>query len=468
MLSPVKKIFSSENMLDKKIVKGELPKSREAYSNVMRIALPALIELISVSLIGAVDNMMVGNLGDAAIAAVGLTTQPKMIFMSFLFALNISVTAIVARRKGESSQEEANATLRQGLILAGILGIILTILSITLAEPLMYLAGAKSDTIKYAVDYYRFVMIGLLFQPFTLVICAAMRGIGNTRITLAVNVTANVVNIICNYLLIEGHFGFPRLEVRGAAIATTFGNFVAFILVLFAIFNKNSYLHIKKGDSFKFRSDILSSIKKLSLNAMLEQIVLRFGFFIFARLVAELGTQAFAAHQICIQVLNLTFNFGDGLGVAATSLVGQNLGKKRPDLSMLYGKVAQRIAAVISSVLFVLIIVFRKFIVSLFIDDPKIIAMAGPIMILLAIAQTLQTSQVIMAGSLRGAGDTKFVAFSSFLNIGVVRPALSAILIYLCGFGLAGAWITIIVDQLFRFLLLSARFSSFKWSNYKV
>ncbi|MDP4153188.1 MAG: MATE family efflux transporter [Bacillota bacterium] len=468
MFWPLQRVFSVRYLLNPGIALGKLPKSLQAYKNVMYIAFPAMVELISVSLIVAVDNMMVGVVGPEAIAAVGLTTQPRMIFMCFLFALNVSVTAIVARRKGEQRQDDANYVLRHGIMIAGIAGVILALLAAILAKPIMYIAGAKSDTIIYATEYYRILMLSLLFQPFTLVICAAMRGIGKTKITLIVNVTANIVNIIGNYLLIGGNFGFPKLGVKGSAIATLVGNFVAFIMVVITIFNQNSYLKISKGDSFRFRPDILKSIWNLSSNALLEQLVLRFGFFIFARFVADLGTEALATHQICQQTLNITFNIGDALGVAATSLVGQNLGKKRPDLSMLYGKVAQRIAFSISTVLFALIYIYKNAIVGLFTTDISIIKAAGPIMSILALAQLLQTSQVIMAGSLRGAGDTKFVAMSSFINIGVVRPILSYLLIYPFGFGLVGAWVTICVDQTVRFIMLGRRFSGFKWSTREV
>jgi Na+-driven multidrug efflux pump len=165
---------------------------------------------------------------------------------------------------------------------------------------------------------------------------------------------------------------------------------------------------------------------------------------------------------------NMSFTFGDGLSIASSSLVGRSLGAKRPDMAIIYGKVSQRIALLIASVLFVVFIAGRYFFVGLFTDTPKVIEMGVVIMILIAISSPFQLSQVVFSGSLRGAGDTKFVAMASFISITFVRPFFTWLFCYPLGFGLTGGWISLIIDQGLRLAFSLWRFSKGEWTKKKL
>lgn len=463
-----KKLLLPQYLIKHHLIQGPLPSGREAYTTFMKIALPAVVEMMLISLIGAADTIMVGALGPYAIAAVGLTGQPMMILLALFFALNIGVTAIVARRKGEGNQKDANLCLRQALMISGALSLVITAVAVIFAEPMLVLAGAKADTLPSATHYFQIVNSGLIFRALSMTISAAQRGIGNTRVSLRINLTANIVNVCLNFVLIEGRFGFPALGVEGAAIATLIGNTVGFSLGLFSILQQGGFLRVSLRDSWKPHWEAIRSIVKIGGSAMLEQIALRVGFFLYARIVAELGTNAFATHQICMQALNLSFSMADGLGIAATSLVGQNLGAKRPDLSLVYGKVGQRLALLASVILFLIFIFGRTFIVGLFTDDALIIQRGAAIMVIAAFIMPFQTTTAVSSGSLRGAGDTKFVAITMLMSVGIMRPLVSFIMAFALGWGLAGAWYAIIVDMSVRLFILFRRFSSGKWFNIKV
>ena len=198
---------------------------------------------------------------------------------------------------------------------------------------------------------------------------------------------------------------------------------------------------------------------------MVEQVFLRIGFFVYAKMVAALGTTAFATHQICMNILNLSFALGDGFSIAASSLVGQSLGAKRPDKAMLYASITQRLALIASTFLFLFFILGRNFLVGLFTTDASIIAQGSIIMIIIAFTTHVQTSQVIISGSLRGAGDTKYVALTSFISIGVVRPLLTWALCFPAGLGLVGAWFAVFIDQNMRLFINFLRFRTGKWTR---
>lgn len=147
----IRRLFAPEYLVKKEHRLGELPSARAAYGDVMRIAFPSIVEMVLMSLIGSVDTMMVGNyLGAGALSSVGLPTQPRMLLLCLFFALNVGVTAIVARRKGEERQEDANTTLRNALMLALGLSVLLTALAVAFANPLMVLpAAARRKTKRF-------------------------------------------------------------------------------------------------------------------------------------------------------------------------------------------------------------------------------------------------------------------------------------------------------------------------------
>jgi len=461
-------VFSTRNMIDKSLARGEIPSSGEAYMVMMRIAMPAIIEMMSIAFIGMTSTAMVGRMGPEAVAAVGLTGQPRMLFMAILFALNVGVTAIISRRKGEGDRDAARAILRQAVELALVIGLTMTTLATILATPVMKLSGAKSDTIGPATMYFRISSASLFLSSLTSTICAAQRGVGNTRVTMVVNITANIVNVSFHFLLIEGRFIFPRMGVAGAGTALALSTVAGSSLAVASLFRKDAYLKISPGDNWAFNRDIINQIVKIGGNSVFEQVCLRIGFFIYSRIIAEIGTQAFAAHQIASQMMNISFTFADGVAIATTSLVGQNLGMKRPDLSVMYGKVGQRIALSVSLVLMLLSVVARFWFPVLFTNDAEVIKLAAGIILILGFIQPFQMSGIIMAGSLRGSGDVRYVAFTMLIAVAIMRPVMAYILVFPLGAGLVGAWLAILVDQGLRSVLLYVRFARGKWMNIKI
>lgn len=464
----VERLLSPKYMVKPQQICGEIAPGRDIYRRTLQMAWPAAIESILVALVGAVDTMMVGGIGAEAIAAVGITNQPKLILMALIMSLNIGVTAVVARRRGEKNRQGALACLKQSLMISAGISLLLSVLGFFFASPLLCVAGAADDILADSVTYFRVLMCGIMLTSISLTINAAQRGCGNTKISMRTNLTANVVNVIFDYLLIGGHFGFPQMGVAGAALATVLGNLVACIMSIWSVTKKDTFLTITGWKGWTFDRKIVTSVMNISSGAMVEQVFMRVGFFAYAAIVARLGTIAFSTHQICMNIIGLSFSFGDGLSVAAASLVGQSLGARRSDMAMIYGKTAQRVAFAASTLLFFLFIFGRYFLMRLFTAEPEIIAQGAMIMIIIAFTTHAQTSQVVMTGSLRGAGDTKYVALTAFLSIAVIRPLLTWLLCMVCSFGLAGAWIALLIDQFMRMSFNLARFSHGKWTTKEI
>lgn len=468
MTSLINRVYSNKYMVKPEDIVGEIPSDREVYKTATEVAWPSALEAVLVQLISSADLIMVGGLGAVAISAVGITTQPRFILLAVIFSLNVGVTAVVARRRGEGNREEANKTLRQSLLICTVLSIFLSSLGIISARPLILFAGAQSDVVESAVIYFRIICVGNFFTSLSLTINAAQRGAGNTKISMKTNVAANLVNLVFNYLLIHGHFGFPALGVTGAAIATAIGNFVGFLLSLKSITFANEFLEVKRNQSWKPERQTLKSIINISGSAFIEQVFIRVGFFTTNKLIASLGTVDFATHQICMNIVSISFAFGDGLGIAASALVGQNLGAKRADIATIYGKSLQRMSLTVGLIFVIAFILGRYFFVSLYTNDAAVIAAGANIMIIIALTSPIQASNVVITGSLRGAGDTKFVAYTSFISIGIVRPGATWLFCYPLGLGLIGAWFAFGTDQSLRFIINYARFLKGEWTKIKI
>ncbi|MBO4838528.1 MAG: MATE family efflux transporter [Lachnospiraceae bacterium] len=462
------KIFAYPSLLGGESVRGELPPEKEMYGTFLRLAWPSVIEAVLVGLVGVVDTLMVSTLGDEAIAAVGITQQPKFVLMCFLFALNVGITAVVARRKGEDNREGANHATRNGLLIGLVLVVILAFLGYRFAEPFLRLAGAKDDYIADAVTYFRIIAVSVIFQCLNGSLNAAQKGSGNTRISMVSNVIGNVVNIIFNYLLINGIGPFPRLEVKGAALATALGAFVSFAVSLSRLFQKKNYISFFCPAPWRPDRKVIGPIVKVASSALVEQLCMRAGFFIFNRIVADLSTLAYATHIACMNFLGLSFCCGDGFQVASTALAGQSLGAKRPDKAIIYCNIGQRVVFFVAVILSVTMVLLRRQIIGLYSSTPEVVEMGSRVLLFMAVITYIQTSQVIYTGCLRGAGDTRFTAITAVVSVGVVRPLMGYLLTYPVGWGLYGAWTAILLDQLCRLVMNSTRVRRRKWLQIKL
>ena len=438
---------------------GELPSVKQFIKRTFLIAWPSTLESFLISLVSLVDIIMVSTLGTSAIASVGLTTQPKFIGLAVFLSLNVAVSALVARRYGEKDQERANRILGQALVLTLGLTAIISVLCVAFADPILHLAGSAPDTHEDAVAYFRIIMGGMVFNVLTMLVNAAQRGVGNTKI-------ANAVNVVFDYLLIGGHFGFPKLGVAGAAVATVLGTVCAFIMCLFSLMKKGMFLDLRKIlRSWRFDKKTLGSIFNIGSSTFVEQIFLRVGFLTYAIIVANLGTVAFAAHQVGMNIMTISFSFGDGLSAAAVALIGQSLGEKRPDKAKIYGSVCQRFGLTCALCLSPIYLIFGRNIFSWFSSDGQILAYGAMIMTIMTFVVFLQISQVIYSGCLRGAGDTRYTAFVSLISVAIIRPLSGYLLCYPMGLGLLGAWLGLLFDQFMRFVMTAVRFVHGHWMH---
>ncbi len=443
---------------------------RQIIKDSVNMAWPAIVESFFVAFAGLVDSFMVSSLGKNAVAAVGLTTQPKFVGMSLFIATGVSMSALVARRRGQDKKEDANRVLITALVFIVLAAIALSTVFVCCASPIISMCGSSPETHDMAVDYFSIIMGGMIFNCIQIGINSAQRGAGNTKITMRTNVTSNLVNIVFNYLLIGGHFGFPALGIQGAALATVLGTVVSCIMSICSLLNKDGFISIVYIIKNKIKPciDAFVSVVKVGYSVFCEQLLMRVGFMLTAIMAADMGTDAMAAHQVGMNIMGLSFSFGDGLQSAAVALIGRSLGQGKPDLAKEYGRTCKMLGGCISAVLALVYFLGARWLYSMFFEEEQIVEIGVTIMYIMIVTVIFQIRQVIYMGCLRGAGDTLYTAISSTISVSVIRTIVSYVCGYTLGLGITGIWLGVLGDQISRFTFASIRFKQGKWTEIKI
>ena len=443
---------------------------KEYVMKTLDMAWPAILESFFAAFAGLVDSLMVSSLGAHAVAAVGLTTQPKFMGLSLFFAANVSISALVARRKGQDKKEDANRIFVTFLSFVVIAAVILSVVFVVAADPIIRLCGSEAQTHDMAVEYFQIVMGGMIFNCIQMGVNSAQRGAGNTRITMRTNLVSNSVNIVFNYLLIQGHFGFPALGIRGAAIATVLGTVVSSIMSLLSVWKQDNFVSIPYILRNKIHPawESFVSIVKVGYSVFAEQLLMRLGFMMTAIMAAGQGTAAMAAHQVGMNIMGLSFSFGDGLQATAVALIGYSLGAKKPEMAKEYGRTCRMLGNCISVVLAVAYFFGAHWLYSLFFAEEDIVAIGVSIMHVIIFVVLLQIAQVIYMGCLRGAGDTLYTAIASTISVTLIRTLGSWFCCYVLGWGIIGIWMGVVADQLSRFIFASVRFRQGRWTKISI
>ena len=447
-----------------KLAKG-LDLSREDIGRVAAITLPALLELVLSQLFTMVDTIMLGRseVSAVAIAAVGLTNNPMNLVRSVFIALNVGTTAGVAWAVGAGEKKSAAQIARNALMLNSLVGLAAAALLYSFAGQIVTFMGAGADTFDYARTYLRIVAAGFVPLSMTFAITAGFRGVGQTRLPMTYNLLANLLNVVGNYALIYGKFGLPKMGVAGAALSTALSQVVGLALALCTAFRAHTPVQMRLDGDWHLRVKWLRRILNVGMTSMLEQLIMQVGFIIFARQVSGLGTTIFAAHQIGLSINGLTWMPGQAFGVAATTLVGQSLGAGEKKKATNFVKLIHRMSLCVAVVMAALFLTCAPAIVALYTTDKQVAALSAGVLRLIALGMPGICTQLPIAAGLRGARDTRFPLMASMAGIWIFRVMLAGPFIYGFGWGLTGAWLTIVLDQSTRALVVYARFKTGRW-----
>ena len=443
---------------------------------VLVLALPAVGEQVLNTLVGLADTFLVGHLSHTAaaqlgygsaeaLAGVGLANWIVWLITVFFIAASVGSTALIARARGAGDGEGANQVLRQSLIVGLAMGTVATGCGLLLAAPAMQLLGAAPDVLSLGVLFLR--IVALTFVPAALLFigAAALRGAGDTRTPLYVMLGVNAVNILLSWLLVNGNLGAPMLGVAGSAIGAAVARGSGGLVLIGLLLRGRSGL--KLALDLRPDRETLWRITRIGAPSGAEQLVFQSALLIFVRFVTSLGTVAYAAHNVVLNIESLSFLPGMGYAVAASTLVGQSLGARRPDEAEASAYEALRQGGLMMTALGVVMLLFPHTLITLFVPDPEVAATGAAAMRIAGLFQPLLAINFVMSGGLRGAGDTRWPLYTKIISTWGVR--LPAVLLLLqLGLGLTGVWIAMSADFAVQALLALWRFRSGQWKTVRV
>jgi multidrug resistance protein, MATE family len=435
--------------------------------DVLRLALPAMGEQLLSMMVGIVDTFLVGHLGAAPLAAVGLANQWVFMATTLFASIATGSTALIARFIGAQKPEDADQVLRQSILVGALIGVVATLLGTSLAQHAVMLLGAPADVVGLSTDYLRVVSSILFFSTLMFIGNASLRGAGDTRTPLYVMMVVNVLNVVVAWTAINGPFGLPRLGVVGSALGAATGRFAGGILVIAILLKGRAGIRLRL-DHLRPDGDMIRRILRVGLPTGAEQLLFRGGQMFFARILAELGTIAYAANQVAINGWSLSFMPGFGFALAATTLVGQGLGAQDPDTAQERGYSAFRMGAGLMSLVGLTFLLFPTKIVGFFTTEPEVIAVGALPLQVVGLIQPMLAASMIFSGALRGAGDTRFPMVVTATAIWAVRLPLAYLFALVLGGGLLGAWTAMAIDMVLRGVLNFLRFRTGRWKFLQV
>ena len=437
----------------------------DALRHVLQLALPAVGEQLLNLAVGLVDTFMVGHLGAEAVAAVGLSNQSVMLITTFFMALATGVTALIARHIGAKEADGANRILHQGYLLGAVIGLVATLLGLTFAAPVMHILRAPAEVVPLGTTYLRIVSLSFVLASWLFVGNAALRGAGDTRSPMLVMLAVNVVNIAVAYATIYGLGPIPALGVAGSAIGAMTGRGMGGLIVAAILLRGRAGLRLQLRRLLPDPVQI-KRILNIGLPAGGEQLINRVGMLVYAVAVASLGTKAYAAHQLALQAESLAYMPGFGFAIAATTMIGQGLGAQQPARARSDVQMAQVSAIAIMSIMGLFFFFFPRQLLGIFINDPEVIRLGTWPLRLVAFSQPALATLMVLAGGLRGAGDTRATLAITGASLWLIRVPLAFLLTG--PFGLMGAWIAMGLDLNLRGLGMWLRFRSNHWTRITV
>lgn len=434
------------------------------------LAWPSILENLATTITNIIDTVMVSPLGPAAVAAVGITIQPVFLFLAPIIAMYVAVAAIVARRKGEGKRVEANQTVMTVLLLSLVIYVFIAIVVNLFYDPLLRFMGSNPEIHDDAANYLRILLTGIVFNIATMIINAGHSGSGNTRVAFVSNVTASVVNISCNYLLIEGHLGFPALGVSGAAIASVIGQMFGLVVSIASLFKHDSFIQVRYCLQKKVRPawDALKTVASLAVNIFIENLLMRVGFMVTAMQAASLGTEVFATHNVGMNLLNFGFSLASGMQTAAVASTGSALGAGKKKKAMDYGYTCLFLGSILSLLWFVTLFFFGGAFFRITFSEASFITRGIRISRYVMFIVFFQIVSIVCAGALRAAGDVRYTLLVSTITITVIRSVVTIVLVQTFHMGIDGIWLGILAHQFSSAILMVARFRRGKWVELRI
>jgi len=406
----------------------------------LKLAIPVSIGYMGHVTLGLTDSLMVGKLGAVHLAAASLIVHIFGLTLVIALGLGFAITPIVANADGEGNPELCREALRHGLLINGITGFLFFGIQMIFAELLPFLRQDPEVT-RIGAQYLRILALTFLPVMVTISFKNFIEGLSFTKPAMYIVLSANIMNILGNWLLIYGNLGFPAMGLNGAGISTLINElYMAAAIAVYTYRSKRFKKYMPLIHRGKLRRQLIFRLLKVGLPTGVHYFFEVGSISVFAIMMGWLGAQYLAAHQIALTIASVSFMVVFGVASAATIRIGNALGRDNPREAKQAGFAAIGLGACIMIGFGLIFIAFRGVIPRLFIDDPVVISTASVLIVIAALFQIADGSQAVGMGSLRGLEDTRVPMTIAFIVYWLVGIPVA----YCCGFllhwGAAGIW----------------------------
>lgn len=454
-----------------KLRNGDKLTIKDSIRLTIQISLPAIMSQISTIVMEYADASMVGRLGAHDSASIGLVSSSTWLIGGLLNAASLGFSVQLAHRIGAKDNKEARNIMKIGLFSTLLFSFIMLILALSVAKPLPIWLGGNKAIVHNASVYFMIFACQLPFQQLNNVAGGMLQASGNMKTPSLLNILMCLLNILFNLLLIfsSGTVGsLPgwNLGVAGAALGTAFSQAIISLIMLYWLLRRSEMLKLRKGEKMRFSKGYFISAFRIALPVALEQIAQDGAQIVSTRIVAPLGTKAIAANSFSVTAESLCYMPGYGIGVAATTMIGQSIGAKRKDLTYRLGWLVTILGMAVMSITGVLMYLFAPFMLATLTPDPSIQQLGVRVLRIEAFAEPLFAASIVATGVLRGTGNTMVPSLFTLISMWLVRLPLAALLSPRVG--LVGVWSAMAIELSVRGLLFLWRLSKRNWSTKEV
>jgi len=433
------------------------------HQKILKLSVPAAINSLMDMLQVITDLIMVGRISAFAVAAVGLGLQSLMFVFAVLTLLHVGTSALLSRFVGAKRMKRASLGLSTLLQFAFMLSLPVMAAWYYLASNIYLWFGTVPEVVALGADYVQMLTWMLPFVFMKLVFVSALNSAGDTKTPMKVKTGSIVLNVILNYLLIFGHFGFPELGVLGAAVGTVIVNMLEFVIyVILYIRHKTPYTPL-----WYYSRSLLSRALKVGIPASFERALTFGSLMLFTVIITQYGTEALAGYQIGLRVEGLAFMPGIGFTIAAMALMGQGLGAKKPEQAKEDVLLVLKYTIGFMFFLSFFMIFMPEKIVWFFTDDIQTIEQASLYLRIVGLSQIPLAFNFVLSGALRGAGDSKHTLKINLLSLWFVR-IIPAFVLSWYFHDIIFVYVAMISDTFVKAFFLWKRFNANKWQKIKV
>ncbi|MDF2891895.1 MAG: family efflux transporter [Clostridia bacterium] len=441
-------------------------KDKSFYNKMIAISIPIMLQNLISSVLNMVDTVMVGALGEAQLAAVGLANQVFFVFFLLIYGINSGCGIFIAQYWGSKDEANIKRTIGFSVVVGAVVGLIFTLVAFYLPGQIMQLFTTDRTVIKYGIDYMRFVSLGYVLTSISIAYSFAARNIGDVKAPTIISMVSLIFNGVFNFVLIFGYLGFPRLEVQGAAIATVSARLIEALALVYWVYavRKNKVLAPGIKDMKRLSMTYIKNIMVTAIPVILNDVFWALGMTMYSAAYARIGTTAIAAIQIANTAQNIFIVISIGLASSCAVMLGNEIGSGEKEKAILYAKRFLAIGTMAGLLLGVLLILISPVVLMLFSNTQAVQQIAQKIMLIMgAFLWCRFLNGILVVGVLRSGGDTTFAMILETCSVWLVGVPLAFAGALLWHFPVYFVYTLITLEELVKAFFGIGRVRSNKW-----